>query len=109
MHRIANVTRAVIFYLACLIVGLFCAIALGLGPLFFILAGVFLAITGFRERRRRWWGLAGVGAAIGLILAVAVGWGWKQVVISTIVGFLVLIVARTVGRAADRRGALGRR
>jgi hypothetical protein len=109
MHRIGKVTRAVIFYLACVIVGLFCAIALGLGPLTFIMLGVLFAVAGFRERRRRWWGLAAVGAGLGLMLAVLVGWGWRQVVISTLVGFAVLLIARAVGRAADRRGALGQR
>jgi hypothetical protein len=97
------------FYLLCAIVGLFCAIALGLGPLPFVMLGVLLAVVGFRERRRRWWGLAGAGAGIGLVLGVLVGWGWKLVAISTVVGFLLPLVARTVGRAADRKGALGGR
>jgi hypothetical protein len=99
----------VIFYFVCAIVGLFCAIALGLGPLLFVMLGVLLAVIGFRERRYRWWGLAGAGAGVGLMLGVLVGWGWKPVAISTAVGFVVPLVARTVGRAADRRGALGRR
>lgn len=109
MHRIVRVTRIVIFYLACAVVGLFCAIALGLGPLLFVMLGVLMAVAGFRERRRRWWGLAGAGAGVGLMLGVLAGWGWKAVVGAAVVGFALLFGARTVGRAVDRRAAAARR
>jgi hypothetical protein len=74
-------------------------VALGLGPLFFTLLGVTTAILAFTQRRRRWWGLPGATAGAAFALWVLIGWGWKTVIVATLVAFAVVTVARLVGHA----------
>jgi lysylphosphatidylglycerol synthetase-like protein (DUF2156 family) len=92
-----------VFYFLCALIGLFCVIALGFGPLFFVLVGAVLAVLAFRQRFRRWWGLPLAAAGLGLVLSVALGWPWRHVVLAFVVSFVLLTVARIAGRAADRR------
>lgn len=92
-----------IFYFLCAFVGLFCLIALGLGPAFFILVGLALAVWAFRQRFRHWWGLPVTAAGLGLLLAVAAGWGWHSVVATVLGGFVLLTAVRIASRSIDRR------
>jgi hypothetical protein len=98
-----------VFYVVCALVGLFCVVALGFGPLFFVLVGVALAVLAFRQRLHRWWGLPVAAAGVGLVLAVALGWGWKRVVEALVGTFLLVAAARVAGRALDRRSEGSRR
>ena len=98
-----------VFYFLCAFVGLFCVIALGYGPLLFVLLGGALAVVGFRRRLRHWWGLPAAGAGVGLVMSVALGWRWHHVVEAVVGAFLLVGVARVAGRAVDRRSAVLRR
>jgi hypothetical protein len=89
----------VVLYIVCAVVGLFCILALGLGPLFFTLFGVTAAILAFTQRRRRWWGLPAATAGAAFSLWVLIGWGWKAVVVGTLVAFAVMSAVRVVGHA----------
>ena len=97
------------FYFICAVIGLFCLIALGFGPLIFVLAGVALAVLGFRSRLRRWWGLPLASAGTAFAAAVMAGWGWRQVVETAVVVFLLIAAARAAGRLITRRTAVARR
>jgi hypothetical protein len=96
----------VIFYIISAIVALFCAIALGLGPLVFALGGLALGVVGFRARRPRWWGLplaiAGLGEAVGAIA----GWRATTVIEVAVILFLVLVAVRLAGHRSGDRGQL---
>jgi hypothetical protein len=85
---------APVFYLLCAVVGLFCLVALGFGPAVFVLLGVSLAVIGFRARFRRWWGLPLAAGGLGLVMSVALGWGWQSVVGTVAVAFVVVLAAR---------------
>jgi lysylphosphatidylglycerol synthetase-like protein (DUF2156 family) len=98
-----------VFYFLCGLIGLFCVVALGYGPLFFVLLGVALAIVAFRRRLRNWWGLPLSASGLVLVLAVALGWGWQQVVGAFALAFVVVALARVIGRTADRRSEAVRR
>ncbi len=97
------------FYFLCGLVGLFCVIALGYGPLFFVLLGAALAVVAFRRRLRSWWGLPLSASGIGLVMAVALGWGWHQVLEAFGLAFVLVALARVIGRTADRRSEATRR
>ncbi len=92
-----------IFYLICGLAGLFCILALGLGPLFFGLVGLLIFAWSFRRRRRRWWGLPVAGAGTGFVLAVGLGWSWHGVVGALAGGFVILAAARVAIRLVDGR------
>jgi hypothetical protein len=98
-----------VFYFVCAVIGLFCLIALGFGPLTFVLAGVLLAVVGFRSRLRRWWGLPMASAGVAFAAAVMAGWGWRQVVEAAVVTFLAITAVRVGGRIITRREAVARR
>jgi hypothetical protein len=98
-----------VFYVVCAIVGLFCVVALGYGPLFFVLVGAALAVLAFRQRFRTWWGLPLAAAGAGLVMAVALGWRWRSVVEAVIVSIGVTAVAKVAGRIVDRRREVARR
>jgi hypothetical protein len=93
----------VIFYFLCALVGLFCLVALGLGPAFFVILGIGLALWAFRLRFRRWWGLPVAAAGLGLLVSVAAGWGWHAVVATVLGGFVLLAAIRIATRSFDRR------
>jgi hypothetical protein len=93
----------VIFYFLCALVGLFCLVALGLGPAFFMILGIVVAVLAFRMRFRRWWGLPLSAAGLGLLLSVAAGWGWHAVVATVLGGFVLLAAVRIGARSLDRR------
>ena len=97
------------FYFLCALVGLFCVIALGFGPLFFVLAGAALAVVAFRRRFDRWWGLPLAAAGAGLVMSVALGFGWRNVVAVFAGAFGLAVAARAAGRAMDRRSESARR
>ncbi len=97
------------FYFVCGLVGLFCVVALGFGPLFFALIGVVLAVLAFRQRFRTWWGLPLAAGGIALVMGVALGWGWKSVVEGVVVAIALVGAAKVVGRVADRRRLAARR
>jgi hypothetical protein len=86
-----------IFYALSGLVALFCAVALGLGPLVFALAGALAAVVGFRARRPRWWGLpvavAGTAEAAGALTGLAT----KSVAELTAVLFAVMVAVRLAG------------
>lgn len=89
-----------IFYILSAVLALFCAIALGLGPLVFALGGALLAVIGFRARRPRWWGLPlAVGGATEAIGALA-GWRSMTVLILSLVLFAVFLAVRLAGHRA---------
>jgi hypothetical protein len=94
-----------VFYFLCALLGLFCVVALGFGPAFFVLIGVWMAVMGFRARFQRWWGLPAAAAGLGLVMSVALGWTWKPVV-ETVAGAFLLVLA---ARVATRLAALARR
>ncbi len=94
------------FYFVCLIVGLFCVIALGLGPLFFVLVGAAVAVLAFRRRLDRWWGLSCAAGGLALVLGVAIGWSARRVVEACIGTFLVVAAARFAGRMISRRAPM---
>jgi hypothetical protein len=98
-----------VFYFVCGLVGLFCVVALGYGPLFFALVGVALAVLGFRQRFRAWWGLPLAAGGAALVLGVGLGWRWKPVVEVVLVAVAVTGVAKIAGRVADRRRLVARR
>jgi hypothetical protein len=98
-----------VFYFVCAVIGLFCVIALGYGPLTFVLAGVALAIVGFRRRLQRWWGLALAAAGVALAASVLAGSPWRRVVAACLLTFVVVAAARTAGRLLTRRTELPRR
>lgn len=95
-----------IFYFLCALVGLFCLVALGLGPAFFIILGIGSAIWAFRQRFRHWWGLSVAAAGVGLLLSVAAGWGWHAVVATVLGGFVLLTAVRIASRQIDRRSPM---
>jgi hypothetical protein len=103
LHSVARV-----FYFICVVIGLFCLIALGYGPLTFGLVGMTLAVLAFRSRLRRWWGLPLASAGVAFAASVIAGWGWRPVVETTVATFLVIAAARVAGRAATRRAGLPR-
>jgi hypothetical protein len=94
-----------VFYVVCAVVGLFCVIALGFGPLFFVLVGAALAILSFRRRFRRWWGLPLAAAGASLVMSVTLGWRWQSVLEVFAGTFGLVAMARVAGRALDRRAA----
>ena len=91
------------FYFVCAVIALFCLIALGYGPLIFVLAGASLAVLGFRSRLRRWWGLPLAAAGVALAASVMAGWGWHQVVETTGATFVAIAAVRAAGRLMSRR------
>ena len=97
------------FYVVCAVVGLFCVIALGFGPLFFVLLGAALAVLAFRRRLRRWWGLPLAAAGLSLVMSAALGWRWRSVVEVFFGTFALVAVVRVAGRTLDRRSELLRR
>jgi hypothetical protein len=98
-----------VFYVACAIVGLFCVVALGYGPLFFVLVGAALAVLAFRQRFRSWWGLPLAAGGAALVMAVALGWRWRSVVEAVLVSIAVMAVAKVAGRMVDRRRDVAQR
>jgi hypothetical protein len=98
-----------VFYFLCALIGFFCVIALGFGPLFFVLVGALLAVLAFRRRFRRWWGLPLAAAGAALVMSVALGWRWRPVVEAVVGAFLLLTAARVAGRTLDRRAESARR
>lgn len=96
----------VTFYILCAVAALFCAMALGLGPLVFALAGLLAAVVGFRARRPRWWGLPLAAAGVGEALGALAGWRTRTVVVVAVVLFVILTVVRMAGHrsAPDRNG-----
>jgi hypothetical protein len=98
-----------VFYFVCGLVGLFCVIALGFGPLFFALVGVALAVVAFRQRFRNWWGLPLAAAGTVLVIGAAAGWRAKAVVEAMVVAIAVAGAAKMAGRIADRRRQTARR
>lgn len=86
-----------IFYALSGLVALFCAVALGLGPIVFALAGAVAAVIGFRARRPRWWGLpvavAGLAEAVGAVTGLAT----RSVAGLTVVLFAVMVAVRLAG------------
>jgi hypothetical protein len=98
-----------VFYFVCGLVGLFCVIALGYGPLLFVLIGAALAVYAFRRRFDSWWGLPTAASGAALIMAVALGWRWRTVVESFVAAFLLVFGARYALRVADRRSEPVRR
>jgi hypothetical protein len=98
-----------VFYFVCAVVGLFCVIALGFGPLFFILLGAAAAVIAFRHRLGNWWGLPLAAGGAALAIAVALGWRWKPVVEAVVVVVLVVAAVKIAGRMIDRRGEVVRR
>jgi lysylphosphatidylglycerol synthetase-like protein (DUF2156 family) len=97
-----------VFYFVCVIIGLFCVIALGYGPLTFVLVGVALVVLGFRSRLQRWWGLALAAAGLALVASVLAGWSWRRVVAAFLGAFVVVAAARLAGRVLSRRAELPR-
>jgi hypothetical protein len=98
-----------VFYVVCAFVGLFCVVALGYGPLFFVLVGAALAVLAFRQRFRSWWGLPLATGCVALVMSVALGWRWRSVVEAVIVSIAVTAVAKVAGRMVDRRREVARR
>jgi hypothetical protein len=98
-----------VFYVVCALLGLFCVVALGFGPLFFVLAGVALAAVAFRRRFRNWWGLPMAAGGAALALAVGLGWRWRSVVEAVLVTALVAALVKLAARLAERRRAPARR
>jgi hypothetical protein len=98
-----------VFYVVCAIVGLFCVVALGLGPLFFVLVGAALAVLAFRQRFHTWWGLPLAAGATALVMAVALGWRWRSVVEAVIISIAVTAAAKIAGRLVDQRREGARR
>jgi hypothetical protein len=98
-----------VFYFVCGLIGLFCVVALGFGPLFFALVGLALAVLAFRQRFRTWWGLPLAAGGAALVTGVALGWGWKSVVLGMVVAIAVVGAAKVAGRLADRRRLAARR
>ncbi|MCU4184514.1 hypothetical protein K6U06_09085 [Acidiferrimicrobium sp. IK] len=94
-----------IFYIVAAVVALFCAIALGLGPLVFFVAGAMVAVFGFRARRPRWWGLPLAAAGAVEAVGAAAGWRVRAVAEVVVVLFALLAVVRFAGHrpSADRR------
>ena len=89
-----------IFYLASALVALFCAIALGLGPAVFALAGAGVAVVGFRARRPRWWGFPLAAAGAVEALGALAGLRARSIVEVALVLFAVLVVVRVTGHRA---------
>jgi hypothetical protein len=98
-----------VFYFFCALVGLFCVIALGLGPVFFILLGAALAVLAFRQRLRKWWALPLAAGGVALALAVAVGWRWRAVVEAVVISVVLVALAKVAARIVDRRREVERR
>jgi hypothetical protein len=98
-----------VFYFVCALVGLFCVVALGYGPLFFVLLGAGLAILAFRQRRRSWWGLPLAASGIALVMAVGLGWRWRPVVEAVVIATGVVALVKIAGRLMDRRREVARR
>jgi hypothetical protein len=98
-----------VFYVVCAFVGLFCVVALGYGPLFFVLVGAALAVLAFRQRFRTWWGLPLAAGGAALVMAVALGWRWRSVVAAVIVSIAVTAAAKVAGKMVDRRREVARR
>lgn len=92
-----------VFYFVCGLVGLFCVIALGFGPLLFVLLGAALAFYAFRRRFQSWWGLPAAACGAALILAVVLGWRWRSVLETCVGAFLLVLGARFALRVADGR------
>ena len=97
------------FYVVCAIVGLFCVVALGFGPLFFALVGAALAVLAFRQRFHTWWGLPLAAGGAALVMAVALGWRWRSVVEAVIISIAITAVAKVAGRIVDRRREVAKR
>jgi hypothetical protein len=66
---------SVLLVVVCAVVALFCALALGLGPLVFGAAGILMAAAAFRSRARSWWALG--ASAGGAIVAAGALLGWR--------------------------------
>lgn len=98
-----------VFYFVCALIGLFCVIALGYGPAAFALAGLTLAVLGFRRRRQSWWGLPLAAAGAALVASVGAGCSWRRVVEVLAGAFLLVAAVRMVGRTVGRRALVGRR
>jgi hypothetical protein len=98
-----------VFYFVCGLVGLFCVIALGFGPLFFALVGGVLGVLGFRQRFHTGWGLPLAAGGVALVMGVVLGWGWKSVLEAVVLAIVVTGVAKIAGRMADRRRLTSRR
>jgi hypothetical protein len=98
-----------VFYVVCAVVGLFCVIALGFGPLFFVLVGAALAVLAFRRRLRRWWGLPLAAAGVSLVLSAALGRRWQSVVEVFVGTFGLVAAVRVAGRTLSRHSELPRR
>jgi len=96
-----------VFYALSGVVALFCAMALGLGPVTFALAGVAVAVVGFRARHPRWWGLPACAAGVGEALGAISGLATRTVALVTVVIFGLVSVARmTARRSRDRSDGL---
>jgi Kef-type K+ transport system membrane component KefB len=107
----AESLRLVIFYALSALLALFCVIALGFGPEFFVLVGAALAVWAFRRRRRSWWGLALSAAGAVEAIGAASGLAGHDVVYATVAVFVAVIVLRITalrwGRAERARPMTG--
>jgi hypothetical protein len=81
-----------------LIVAGFCAIAMGLGPPFWMLMIGLVAVGGFRVRRDRWWGLAVAAAAGVALLGMLYGIGLMFLAKLSTLTFVIVAIARQVAR-----------
>jgi hypothetical protein len=98
-----------VFYFVCALLGLFCLVALGYGPLFFMAIGIVLAVLGFRHRLRSWWGLPVAAGGAALVLGVALGWRWRPVVETVVIAAGIVAAAKIAARMVDRRRQVARR
>jgi hypothetical protein len=81
-----------------LLVAGFCAIAMGLGPPFWMVMIGLVAVGGFRGRRERWWGLAVAAAAGVALLGMLYGMGLMLIAKLSVITFVIVAIARLAAR-----------
>lgn len=95
--------------LVCAAIALFCLVALGAGPAAFFLIGVLMAVSSFRHRRRRWWGLPLAAGGLALALAILDGAGILGSALALLLTIAAVTGLRSLTYRSARSGSSGRR